>query len=786
MSENQLPANFEYTGQWFRFGDKKHMAAIGKVLPDGKKMVTFWNHRTGEKQTLVENNPVKANGLHQSGYAKKKRIKATPLQIDDDIFIPFLDANENLATVQKITKVKGKYEKFFEKGSPAKEIYHALSEQNNPRLILVGEGYATCESVYQMVSDALVVCAATASNIPWTCNFFQKKHPQAKIIIIGDNDERGLKTPFEAGYPAIFPDKQDPEAKIDWNDVFVENQEQATQELNRKINSILETDNFSSSQDDLSFIFLGGENNMLFFFNKRTKEIHEIDPSSITMGKLICLAPLKYWDSTFPTEYKNGGKGICDLRQASDFLVSKSFEVGKYVKNKVRGVGVWKEENSIVVNSLNKIWKDGKETNYGQIGKRIYISEDTPFLNWTRPADKQEILKLYDLISRLSWKNTVSADFLFSWLALSPMAGLLEWRPHIWVCGGRGSGKSEVKREIILPMLNIELDGGDNLGSTEAGVRQSRQVSAAPLIYDEAEVTDERTKYLLDSLIRTISLASDSSNSKIRKGSSGGKSSSFNVNFSACLFSVGVNSLEHPQYRSRFSILELVETKDNGYTGVGGTQEQLRELIKDDFCHRFFSSSLQRLPIFHKNFEVFYKILKRRVSARFAQQVGTLLAGSYTMQFLPDSDEKEIEKFISSKDLIEENLDNSVKNEQDCLSYLFSKKIVDGHSSYTIGELIENVQDDFIETPVRENKEKILMQHGIKFIKKDDVLAISNTNAELKNIFRGTPWQTGWSRVLGRLPFVFEKSHQVRMNGQNQRCTCIDLIKFNNVGVENE
>ena len=111
--ETTLPPNFEYSGKWFSFGEKKHMRAIGNILPDGKKRVTLWNWRTSESQTLIDNIPVKANGLTASGYAKKKRIKKTPLQINDDIFIPFLDANENLATVQKITKVNGKYEKYF-------------------------------------------------------------------------------------------------------------------------------------------------------------------------------------------------------------------------------------------------------------------------------------------------------------------------------------------------------------------------------------------------------------------------------------------------------------------------------------------------------------------------------------------------------------------------------------------------------------------------------------------------------------------------------------------------
>lgn len=714
-------------------------------------------------------------------YLKEKRIESFELPKDilvtrDFLNIPLFSMDGKRAGFQKITQ-DGK--KKFAFGTVTKGSFYTIkstpNRQNQPdSKTYIVEGFATGVSVHQATGDTVVV-AFSAGNIP----VISKNFPDA--IVAADNDEAGIRVAQESGLSYTLP----PIDGMDWNDYSKDHDDvlfQIHNNLTLSIKKNIET----TKDEDLNFIFLGEEKNILYFFHKETKAIHEINPDNITMGKLIYLAPLEYWDDNFPSETKRGKIGVCDLREATNFLVRRSLEVGKYVKNKVRGTGVWKEKNGVVVNSLNKIWHNQQDSNYGQIGNHIYISENTPFLNCTKPAEKEEVLKLYELIKRLSWKNPVSADFLFSWLMLSPMAGQLDWRTHIWITGGRGSGKSEVKREIILPMLNMDLDAADNLGSSEAGVRQSRQVSAAPLIYDEAEVTDERTKYLLDSLIRMISLASDSSNSKITKGSPQGKSSSFSVNFSACLFSVGINSLEHPQYRSRFSILELVETKDNGYSGVGGTQEQLRELIRDGYSDRFFSRSLERIPTFQKNFEIFYKILKNKVSARFAQQVGTLLAGSYTMQFLPDADEKTIEKFISEKDLAEENLDNSSKNEQDCLHYLFSKKIIETGQSYTIGELIEDVQDNTQELSTREKKERLLMQHGIKFIKNDNVIAISNTNAELKNIFRGTPWASGWSRVLGRLPIVFKRSFQIKMNGQNQRCTCINLDKFNEIiGEEN-
>ena len=96
METQTLPNDFKFDQTWYRFGEKKHLAVIGKLLPNGKKILTFWNHRTGEKQTLVDNQPHQVNPMRQSGYASKKKIKHVPLQLDDSIFIPFLDASENI------------------------------------------------------------------------------------------------------------------------------------------------------------------------------------------------------------------------------------------------------------------------------------------------------------------------------------------------------------------------------------------------------------------------------------------------------------------------------------------------------------------------------------------------------------------------------------------------------------------------------------------------------------------------------------------------------------------
>ena len=535
-----------------------------------------------------------ANPRHNY-FVKKKIMPIGIRQMSSDLLVPFQSIDNKIVGGQKIAP---NGQKLNLPNSIVKESFFRIPKKSDDLHVFLVEGYATGVSVHQATGSEVIVCFGS-TNLVAVSKFF----PDA--IIGADNDKVGIDSAKATGLRYTYP----PNEGQDWNDYAQENTDTNFQIYNQLIiPSSVESKTFQETKsDDLNFIFLGHEKSKLYFFHKETKDIHEIDGENITIGKLIYLAPMEFWNQAFPASKKNDS---CDIRSASDFLVRRSLESGKYIKNKIRGTGVWREGNHVVVNSLSNVWINDKHAKHGQLGKHIYIQENNDFLSLTRQAQKEKCVELFSLIQKLSWKNKTSADFLYGWLSLAPIAGMLDWRPHIWVTGGRGSGKSEVKREIVLPMLGLDIDASDNLGSSEAGIRQSKQVSATPLIYDEAEVTDFKTKMLMDSVIKTICLASDSSNSKVTKGSSHGESTSFSVRFCASLFSVGVSSLEHAQYRSRFSILELIENKENGYMGEGGTQDQLKKLICDNFPNEFFSRSIAEFENYKTNFKIFYEKLK--------------------------------------------------------------------------------------------------------------------------------------------------------------------------------
>lgn len=62
--------------------------------------------------------------------------------------------------------------------------------------------------------------------------------------------------------------------------------------------------------------------------------------------------------------------------------------------------------------------------------------------------------RLFDLANAFRWRNPGSGAMLAGWCALAPVAGALRWRPHLWITGGTGSGKSTVMKRFVVPLLN--------------------------------------------------------------------------------------------------------------------------------------------------------------------------------------------------------------------------------------------------------------------------------------------------------------------------------------------
>ena len=75
-----------------------------------------------------------------------------------------------------------------------------------------------------------------------------------------------------------------------------------------------------------------------------------------------------------------------------------------------------------------------------------------------------------------------SAHFLLGWLVLAPVCGALNWRPHIWLTGGAGTGKTTILKLFIRPLLGGVVQSATG-GTTEAGLRGDQDLGEIQLIH---------------------------------------------------------------------------------------------------------------------------------------------------------------------------------------------------------------------------------------------------------------------------------------------------------------
>ncbi len=116
-------------------------------------------------------------------YLSAKGIKPHGVRVfGDKLLIPMRDTASKLHSVQTIGADGGK---LFHTGGRVKGCYHSIGKPNGA--VIVGEGYATCASIYEATGHAVAV-AFNAGNLEAVAAALRAKYPALKIIIAADDD----------------------------------------------------------------------------------------------------------------------------------------------------------------------------------------------------------------------------------------------------------------------------------------------------------------------------------------------------------------------------------------------------------------------------------------------------------------------------------------------------------------------------------------------------------------------------------------------------------------------
>jgi len=150
-----------------------------------------------------------------------------------------------------------------------------------------------------------------------------------------------------------------------------------------------------------------------------------------------------------------------------------------------------------VLHCGDMLYIDGVKTELHMIrSKYVYISSSKLLIPHEKPLETSQAIKLRYLCESLVWDNQLSGSLLAGWLVIAPICAMLDWRPHIWITGQAGAGKSTVLNSIIKPILGdiaMCYDGG----TTEAAIRETMRNDGRPIVYDEAEPSDTMTNVMM-------------------------------------------------------------------------------------------------------------------------------------------------------------------------------------------------------------------------------------------------------------------------------------------------
>lgn len=706
-----------------------------------------------------------------SPYLERKKVALNGARLMRDMVVVPMRKGPDLVGLQFISPDGSK--RFLRDTAKEGSYLSIATKGDDLSHIVICEGFATGGSI-RAATGWPVIVAFDAGNMKPVAVAIHKKYPAAEIIMAGDNDQWSRKpdgSDYNAGLigaqqaavaiggarvitPQVPPD--DPGGRTDWNDIGVTDGLDAVRDaitapppiLYHEAHDVPDYEPvgplLAGDIDPLDVIRpLGHNRGVYYFFPRSAGQI--VSLSSTGMGKiqnLYMLAPRDFWTNHYGGD-KVADSNICAY--ASAHLMDACHRCGIFEPESTRGVGAWIDKGRVVINTGAEVITDGATFHPAEFrGEAVYESGPRVIHLDRDPLTNREASKVRDICRSLSWKKTMFGDLLAGWLVVAPIGAALTWRPHIWITGRSGSGKSTVMGDIIGPILGevaIRRDGG----TTEPGVRKALGSSGRPYLLDEAESETQQDRSQME---RIIFLA--------RRSSSGGVVENFNSSFQArsCFCFSAINPrVEQNADKGRITQLELMQDvsadKDARFERL---METVHEVITPDFNRRLLARTVKNMAALLENVRTFSAAASVTLgNKRAGDQFGPMIAGAYSLTSTGMISFEDARKWLVAQDW-----GWSANGDDESDSHKLVTQIMTSRIGYdvagrrmesTIGEMIARVADHG--HAEQEAARTGLKPYGIKL--EGDRILIANQSPQLKRILQDTPWSP-WNRTLGDYP----------------------------------
>jgi hypothetical protein len=424
-------------------------------------------------------------------------------------------------------------------------------------------------------------------------------------------------------------------------------------------------------------------------------------------------------------------------------------------------------------------WQD-----VGLFERHVYPAAEPIPRPWHESVPPTAANTLLKLLRSWRWKRErIDPQFMLGWIGAAMLGGALEWRPNIWLTGGKGTGKSTLNgRDKLLHQLFG--DGVFRTGNASAAaIRQSLKNATVPVLFDEIEASEDNRR--VDEVIALARVAS--SGDVMHRGGQDHQAHEFTIRSCFQFSSINIPPLQ-PQDRSRLAILELKPFEpgdkapvfsDYDFADIG---RRLQRRMLDGW-HRLAATK-----------ERFHEALALRGHvARACDQFGTLLACADLLlnDELPAHDEVDFWATLCAPDRMAE-ISEATPDETACLNHILTSMVQSrgGDDREMLGTWIGRVVAEAIDPPAfadgtYDKTRERLIQYGLKLVnpvwhpekrdaagnvirkagwgaaqfdqRRPGYLAVANSHRALAELFKGTVWQGGvWKTALARTDGAIE------------------------------
>lgn len=533
-----------------------------------------------------------------------------------------------------------------------------------------------------------------------------------------------------------------------------------------------ESDEEKALSNNGYFRILGYDHDRYYILQHEKSQIMVYTKGDFSESGLIELAPLNWWEENFAI------KGKLEKKMALNWIVRKAASRGIYDLSRIRGRGAWTDKGRSVFHHGGFLTVDGVYTEITDFESHYVYEKNRslPEIADTALTD-EEGRDLLDIAAVFRWAKPASAALLTGFVALAPLCGAIRWRPHIWLNGGAGSGKSTVLNDYVHLLLNgMDLYAQGN--SSEAGIRQELKGDALPVLFDESESNNDREAMRIQSVLSLIRQASTESQARTLKGTAGGDAMSFHIRSMFCLASIQVG-IKYQADIERMTVLSLLPKRDdpNAADTWKRISEALYTIKRDDTLPaRLVKRSLNLLPITLKNISTFSEACALRFgSQRDGDQYGTLMAGAWSMISSELVDLDGALGLIDSYDWSEHRENNEVDEGERALSALMGALIRISGNDVSVNELVRIAYGYEVDgvTLAQASAEAMLQRHGMRLDGKN--LILSNTSVQLRSLMAGTPFEADLRGVLLRVRGATRYEKSIKFSGVTSRAIMLPI-----------